>query len=270
MALTLPERVGEDATGTRFPQHPLQHPVLAVHLHRILWGRQGDNTTRLLDLATGRVVRTLRGSLVAVGPNGTVVTECLGDRRMYFWDVVTGQVAIQRTVQDVYPECAAFGPDGTSSATGQGTITIRSSGRPDTILDVGYVHQLLFAREGSTLITVDSNVDKGGVNAIGFETRLWDCRSGRLLGHLQFLQGGTSWIFLTPDGRYDGSEGVQELVQVFVAGRRYALGQFDRRFYQPKLLRRILSGDRPPPRRDLADLPLPPQDKTDASEQLPR
>jgi hypothetical protein len=57
--------------------------------------------------------------------------------------------------------------------------------------------------------------------------------------------GTSGWVAMTPEGYYDGStEAVSRIIIRDDSGQPKSLGQFERRFFRPDLVRRALRGER--------------------------
>ena len=75
-----------------------------------------DNTVKLWDVASGRLLRTFVGHAgvvqsVAFSPNGALVASGSGDKTVRLWETATGR-EIRRLVTDWTIESIAFSPDG--------------------------------------------------------------------------------------------------------------------------------------------------------------
>ena len=77
---------------------------------------------------------------------------------------------------------------------------------------------------------------------------VWDTEKGSLLGTYYFLENSKEYVFISPDGLFDGSpEAVKELYYV-KNYKAYSLDKFFEKFYTPNLLLRKKNGE---------DLPVP-------------
>ncbi len=88
--------------------------------------------------------------------------------------------------------------------------------------------------------------------------QVWDTQSGELLGTYYFIEKTNEYIFVSPEGLFDGSpEGMKELY--FVKNNKaIPLEKLYEQFYTPDLLRRKLNGEKfTPP--DVAQLSDPPK-----------
>jgi WD domain, G-beta repeat/Caspase domain len=88
-------------------------------------------------------------------------------------------------------------------------------------------------------------------------TRLWESSTGKELCRLISFRDG-SWVVVDPEGRFDANnlEEIQGLHWIFPDEpfRPLPLEVFMREYYEPRLLQRILAGERFRPVRSLGDL----------------
>src|SRR5207248_29907 len=71
--------------------------------------------------------------------------------------------------------------------------------------------------------------------------RLWDSQSGKLLATVTYLAPGKTngpgdWIVYTPDGRFDGSPGVEPFVRWRAGGHLHPGAQYATAFRRKDLL----------------------------------
>lgn len=144
-------------------------------------------------------------------------------------------------------------------------------GETNQLMTGGYSHVLrLFSLEGKELKTFRPPTGSAFNNAYfsdnneivyvhGYlkDLNIYSVKTGELLGTYYFVRGTDEWIFLSPDGLFDGSEaGLKELY--FVRDKEIVdLRNLFEKFYTPNLLLRRISGEKfyPP---DLAKLhPVP-------------
>lgn len=132
-----------------------------------------------------------------------------------------------------------FGPDSQTLATwGADGLRLHSlSDAKEQILDsVDGDGCLSFSPDGKLLAAANS-----------WAVRLFDTASGEQLASLIVLQPGNEWLVLTPDGLYDGSTDATRRLAWRMGDRTYKLEQFSKVFAQPKLLSRLIRGERPKP-----------------------
>jgi WD40 repeat protein len=88
--------------------------------------------------------------------------------------------------------------------------------------------------------------------------QVWNTESGELLGTYYFIEDKNEYIFVSPDGLFDGSvEGMKELY--FVKNNKpIPLEKLYEQFYTPDLLRRKINGENflPPDVANLRDAPI--------------
>jgi WD40 repeat protein len=89
-----------------------------------------DNTARLWDAATCKVVATLVGhtapvEVVAFSPDGTRVLTGSWDETARLWDAAAGTTMATLAGHRAYVNAVAFSPDGTRVLTGSGDNTAR-------------------------------------------------------------------------------------------------------------------------------------------------
>jgi hypothetical protein len=91
-------------------------------------------------------------------------------------------------------------------------------------------------------------------------TRLWDARTGAELCRLISLDGGDEWLVVTPDGLFDGSSDAPRRLSYRVTGTLdfVSMDHFQHRYYTPGLLTRLMRGERPRAKVDIARA-LPPK-----------
>jgi len=130
---------------------------------RILTGSD-DNTARLWDATSGKVVAILSGhtnwvSAVAFSPAGTHVLTGSGDDTARLWDAATGKAVATLSGHTGSVEAVAFSPDGTRVLTGSDDYTARlwdaASGKTVATLSghTGPIKAVSFSADGTHVLT---------------------------------------------------------------------------------------------------------------------
>jgi WD40 repeat protein/uncharacterized caspase-like protein len=248
----------ETATGRelrRFQGHTVV--VMAVAFSpdgRFIVTASGDHTARLWETATGREVRRLQKhtsevTSVAFSPDGrSIVTGSL-DNTACVWDAASGQE--RHCFQGLSP--VRFSPDSRFVLTGgdnftptlwegaTGKAVRRFPGHTDTVWATA------FSPDGRFILTGSSDNT----------ARLWDTATGQELGRLFSFRDGT-WVVVDLDGRFDtdnldGNPGLRWVMPDDPL-TPLPLEIFMRDYYEPRLLPRILAGEKFAPVRALQDL----------------
>lgn len=225
-----------------------------------------DNTVRLWNAATGAPIRRFEGNnsplIDAVfSPDGRFLLTAGFDATVRLWDVATG--AEVRSLQ-TRPNPAsgatagttlsvAFSPDGRYALTGgddkiarlwdvaTGAVAGRFEGHQADVSAVAFSPDGRFVLTGS----FDST------------TRLWDRATGRELCQLVSFRDG-DWVVVDADGRFDTNNLDQVRGMHWVAPdapfTALPVEIFLRDYYEPRLLARIVAGERLAPVKSLTAL----------------
>ncbi len=160
-----------------------------------------DQSVRLWDLATQKVIRTLLGhtkgvTSVAVSPDGLTIASGSYDQTIRLWDLQDGRCRHLLRGHTEWVWGVAFSPDGGLLASASGDCTVRlwqvRTGEVLTVLD-SYNDQcwaVAFSPDGRYLAS-------GGNDGL---VLIWDIRS-RTISHI--LRGHSGWVrslAYTPDG----------------------------------------------------------------------
>ncbi|MFG0326166.1 MAG: protein kinase [Phycisphaerales bacterium JB037] len=160
-----------------------------------------DNTTRIWDANTGKLLATLRGHSDSVNsasfsPDGTRIVTASDDRTARIWDANTGESLATLAEHSFWVRSASFSPDGTRIVTASDDHTARIwdantgeslaalSGHSDSVASAS------FNPDGSRIVTPSADNT----------TRIWDANTGELLAT---LTGHSLWVFsasFSPDG----------------------------------------------------------------------
>jgi sugar lactone lactonase YvrE len=213
---TLPEHLGWVMAATFSPDGKLLASASAPP-----GGEKGE--IRLWDTRTGELKRTwpVDGSAsysLAFAPDGRTLASGEGVLRLR--DVETG--AVKQTLEPERGKVlyVAFSPDGRALAgggghwvrVGDGTQMISAvrvwdlpSGKlRRTITDIGlWLRALAWSPDGKVLATGSSGPirQKGSLQWVSSEVRLWDARTGELLRTVEGAMGEVWSIAFSPDGR---------------------------------------------------------------------
>ena len=167
---------------------------------RIVTG-SSDNSARIWDAATGRLVRVLGGHTdrvrsVTFSPDGRVVATASYDKTVRLWDAERGDLLQVLSGHSDRLRSVAYSVDGRSLVTGSYDTTARiwdvASGRERGVLrgHTEVVSGAAFSPDGRQIVT--SSGDR--------TVRIWDARSGKQLrilgGHGDFVNSAA----FSPDG----------------------------------------------------------------------
>ncbi|HST19482.1 MAG TPA: WD40 repeat domain-containing protein, partial [Blastocatellia bacterium] len=218
-------------------------------------GTSMDGTARLWDIATGEEVKRFKGpksqvaysTFVAYSPDGKYVLTT-NDQDTRLWDVATGN-EIRRFITS-YASLIKFSPDGQS---------ILTAGRYGMSLwDVATGREIRRMVKGSWILSAAFSPDGRFILAEeGSSAVVWDAATGQRLCQMISFKDGR-WVVVTPDGRFDTNdlEEIKGLHWIMPDDpmRALPLEVFMREYYEPRLLPRILSGEKFKPIKALLDL----------------
>lgn len=169
---------------------------------RTLASGGADHSVKLWEVASGRLLRTLKGhaaivNAVAIAPDGRSLASASLDGTVRLWDVESGEALRTLNAHASVALAVAYAPDGRTLATAGGDKMIRlwdvESGRELRTL-TGHsdmVDTIAFAPDGVTLVS-------GGDD---FSLIVWDVASGRLLRKLSGVEDRIYGVAFSPDGR---------------------------------------------------------------------
>lgn len=237
-------------------------------------GRQiaagGDGKIILSDTATGARIDefvaphySLKINSVAFSPDGAILAGTTGSSyqgNVYLWNVKTRQLfkSIDRQ-SNLFDEqltsfhTVAVSPDGKHIVVGSGdaslTLMDAATGREIRLLTghTAPVKTVAFLSDGKYIIS--GSLDR--------KTKVWDVETGKeLLTLVSFDEG--NWVVVTPEGRFDTNKlDDPQGLHWLLPDAPFTPASFEvfmRDYYEPRLLSRILAGEKLKPVRNLQSL----------------
>jgi WD40 repeat protein len=213
-------------------------------------GSEDGGGIALWDVLTGnklwsREDHTSFVNSVAFSPDGKVVASGSADDTIKLWSVANGKLLRSIFVSPkALVNCIAFSPDGKTIVGGSYRDSMVrlwdvATGRPVGSLagHTGKVNSVAFSADGKAII---SGSGDGTI-------RLWRTADNKLQATLIPLYED-EWVVVTPDGLFDASPGAEDFLHFVVntSERGYEtieLDQFKSHYYEPGLLRKLLSGE---------------------------
>ncbi|MBL1150691.1 MAG: hypothetical protein HND42_10840 [Armatimonadetes bacterium] len=216
-----------------------------------------EEDVRVWDATVGDSFVVLRGHTSWVksacfSPDSERVLTASIDRSARVWDARTG-AELQTITDDLFFNRAYFSHDGTQiiGVMDSGVVRTWNATTGETI-----PNPLL---HGSSAKTADVSEDGVWVATTSddFTTRIWDRGTGKEMCRLiSFGDGG--WAVATPDGHFD-TDRLEEVKRLhWIASDQpftpLGIEVFMRQYYEPKLLARILRGEKLPEVNNILDL----------------
>lgn len=222
---------------------------------QLVLSADGDGHARLLDAATGELLQRfevrdapsfgLSLISVALSADGGRVLGGLWSGEAVLWDVESGDEIRRLEGHSQGVGAVAFAPGGRRAVTGSGdgTAILWNLETGAALHHLGghtvEIRTLAFSPDGTRLVT-------GSRDGM---VRLWDAQSGEPLATLFSLPQGT-WAAIDPAGRFDTNdlEQIRGLSWVMPDDplTPLPLETFMRDYYEPRLLPRLLAGERLP------------------------
>ena len=161
-----------------------------------------DNTARIWDAQTGKLLAVLQGHTGAVAsaefsPNGKRIVTAYLDNSARIWDAQSGKLLAVLQGHTGALSSAQFSPDGqrivTASLDNTARIWDAQSGKLLAVLQghTGALSSAQFNPDGQRIVTA----------SLDNTARIWDAQSGKLLAVLQGHTGALSSAQFSPDGQ---------------------------------------------------------------------
>ncbi|HWS56218.1 MAG TPA: WD40 repeat domain-containing protein, partial [Pyrinomonadaceae bacterium] len=227
----------------------------------------GAGHAQIISVADGRVLATtemaaddyLEFNALDFSPDGRQIVTAgsdytsLGGAQVKIRDAVTGKAVRELKGHELFIYAVEWSADGrliaTASADGTARLWDARTGAEVRRLEghLAPVRDVRFSPDGKHVLT------RGGDNAV----RLYDTETGRVVAHMVNFENG-DWVVTDSEGRFDSNnlESIRGLHWVAADDplRPLPLEIFMRDYYEPRLLSRLLAGERFGPVRSLADL----------------
>jgi WD40 repeat protein/uncharacterized caspase-like protein len=218
LSLTLCARaIAFDAVPTAQLGH--SHPVQAVAFSpngRFVLSGSSDNTLKLWDSASGKLVRTFEGhqndvTSVAFSPDGRFVLSGSADKTLKLWEGASGKLVRTFEGHQKRVESVAFSPDGRLVLSGgdDGTLKLWLSASGQLVRTFeghqGWINSVAFSPDGRLVLS------GGEDNTL----RLWESASGRLVRTFEGHEYGVYSIAFSPDGRFVLSGGADKTLKLW-------------------------------------------------------
>ena len=220
---------------------------------RLLLTQSETGTALLWDVATGKPVRTFKGptdggdgggiTSVAFSPDGRSILTGSVDQSARLWNATTGRQICAFEGHTDAVMSVAFSLDNRYALTGSWDHTARlwdaASCRELRSFSghSGVVNSVAFSPDGLYVFTGSADTT----------TRLWSARTGHELATLISFENA-GWAVVDPSGRFDTSDLDGGAPLAWVASsepmRSLPLEIFMRDYYTPRLLARIMNGEK--------------------------
>jgi WD40 repeat protein len=195
----------------------------------------------LWDTNTGKALRTFDQKVIvdsaATNDDCSRVVSSGYPHRAILWDGLTGEPLRAFAGHSTIVVCVAMSENGDRILTGSYDKT--------AILWDANTGKNLHTFRGHLEEITDVSLSTDSRRAITVSedgtTRIWDAESGNELAALISLDEGKDWLVVTPDGRYDGSDGAERFIRYRKSGTLdfVPLEQVRDRFHRPGLLAEV-------------------------------
>lgn len=161
-----------------------------------------DNSLKLWNLFTDKVVKTLRGhdypiESIAFSPDGKTALSGSQDNTVKYWDLSTGAVLKTLRGHSDWVRAVAFSPNGKFALSGSDDNTVKlwnlSSGRVIKTLNEHSQHVLAVAFSPDGEIVLSASKDRS--------IKLWNLSTGKIIKTLSEHSASVEAITLSPDGK---------------------------------------------------------------------
>ena len=216
-----------------------------------------DMIIRVWDLETGKEFQNCQGhsgqiNTIKFSPDGRQVLSGSGDTTVRLWDIASGKEVARMKGHTGFITQLAFSPDGSQVLTGSidhnARLFERNTGRLIHTLKghVSGITSVCFSPDSRRLLTASDDRT----------VAIWDSESGKELCRLISFENG-EWAVVDKLGRYDASNGGEvEGLHWIVGNERIDLCQLKNRYYEPRLLAKIM-GFNKEPLRDAKEFTAP-------------
>jgi len=160
-----------------------------------------DDTVKLWDLATGRIIKTLEGhsdnvNSVTFSPDGKTALSGSIDYKMKWWDLATGNVIKTLEGHSSFVNSVAFSPDGKTALSGSWDNTVKWWN-----LATGNVIKT-FKGHSNNVKSVAFSPDGKTVLSSGDGTvKWWDLATGNVIKTLERHYHNVHSVVFSPDGK---------------------------------------------------------------------
>ena len=193
-----------------------------------------DETVRIWDVASGKLVRTLKGhkglvASVAWSPDGKYVASGSEDNTIRIWDTTSGTLIGIFTEHEDSVTSVAWSPDGKYVASGSCDWTIKIWDATSGKL-IRNLKGFLQGHEGP--VTSVAWSPNGKYVASGSEDntiRVWNVAKGRSIRNFRGHKGSVASVAWSPDGKYVASGGRDKTVRIWdiIRGEEFVAKEFE-------------------------------------------